>query len=210
MWLDIAVVVIFLLSTAQGLRKGFVQTFIHAIGWLLALVISYASYPFAASFLKDKTGLYDFLHLSILSRLSDGGSAESDSIINGLPLLLKSPIVAIQDSITATLATGLTDFLFNLMSFLLVALIVRAILLLLSSLLSKKRHGGVTGFVDGLFGLLAGAAKGILLNFVLLALLVPIISFSSGDAIMTALENSMIAKTLYDNNLLFLIIHDFL
>ncbi len=210
MWLDIVIAVIFVISTAQGLRKGFVQTFIHAIGWLLALVVSYACYPFVASFLREKTGFYDFLHLKIITRLNEGDAGTSESMITNLPRMLRTTIESIQTSILETLATGLSDFLFNLISFLLVAFLIRGLLLFLSSLLSKKNRGGVTGFVDGFFGLLAGAAKGIILDFVLLALLVPVISLSAGDSIATALQSSTIASTLYDNNLLFLIIHDFL
>jgi len=207
MWLDIAVALIFVISAAQGLRKGFVSTFVHALGWLIAVVISYASYPMLADFLRQKTGFYEFLHMKIRLRLAE--SSDSSAVLDGLPKLLQDTVGSIRDSIAETLATGLSDFFFRMLCFLLVVFAVRFILLFLTSLLSKK-NGGFTGFVDGFFGLLAGAVKGILLNFVFLALFVPAIGLSSGEGLLAALNSSLLAKTLYDNNLLFLIVHDFL
>jgi hypothetical protein len=78
--------------------------------------------------------------------------------------------------------------------------------LLFSSLFSKKHNDGIIGFLDGSFGLIAGAIKGLLLIFILLALLVPVISLSSGNGLASALEASRIAGTLYDNNYLLLIV----
>jgi uncharacterized membrane protein required for colicin V production len=209
MWLDVLVALIFLFSTAQGLRKGFVQTFMHAVGWLLSLVISYACFSQVAAFLKSKTGFYDYLHLKVVARISASASSSTDSILSGLPHILSSSLKSVQTTITETLANTFTDFFFNLMTFLLVAILVRMILYIITSGLGKK-HGGVIGFVDRVLGLLAGAVKGIILIFILLALMVPASSLSAGDALSNALKDSTIASMLYDNNLIFLVIHDFL
>jgi uncharacterized membrane protein required for colicin V production len=210
MWLDVLVALIFIFSTAQGLRKGFAQTFIHAIGWFLSLVISYACYSQVAEFLKSNTGFYDYLHLKIVDRISEGASSSTDSIISGLPHMLSSAFASAQATIAETLANSFTDFFFNLITFLLVAILVRMILYAISSVFSKNQHRGMIGFIDRFFGLLAGAVRGIILIFLLLAFMVPAISLSSGDALSSALKDSTIASMLYDNNLIFLVIHDFL
>ena len=209
MWLDIAVAAVFVFSTAMGIRKGFVQTFIHAAGWLLALVIGYATYSPVAEFLKTKTGLFDYLQLKVATRLNAQGGDSLDSFINALPHALGETVEAAKFSIATTIASGITDFLFNLLSFLLVALAIRFLLYLLSALLSKKHRGGVTGAVDGFFGLLAGALKGILVIFLLLALMVPYLGISGNETLTAALEDSAFAGMLYDNNPIFLALHDF-
>ena len=52
MWMDIAIGLIFVLSTASGFRKGFVRTFIHTAGWVLSIIIG-----FVFSRVKTSSGL---------------------------------------------------------------------------------------------------------------------------------------------------------
>ncbi|MDD2216047.1 MAG: CvpA family protein, partial [Eubacteriales bacterium] len=99
---------------------------------------------------------------------------------------------------------------FQIISFLAVVIGIRLLFILLSSLFGKKRNKGITGFVDGFFGLIVGMLKGAILVFLLLALLVPVIGLSGGDFLADSLRDSSIASTLYDNNLILLIIKDLL
>lgn len=208
MWLDIIVAVIFVYSAAQGLRKGFARTFLHAIGWILSVVIGYASYAPIVDFLKNKTGFYDLLLLKVTEKISSGANGET--FVDGLPQLLRETAQSLSDSLASTLAAGITEFLFRMICFLLVVLIVRWIILGLSVFFSVKQKRSVTGFIDGSFGLLAGVVKGVMLIFVILALMVPIIGLSKTDTLYSQLQDSTIASMLYDNNLLFLMVDDFI
>ena len=123
-----------------------------------------------------------------------------------MPLILQEVIDSIKVSVTTAIASGIADFVFKILCFILVVIIIRLVFLLFSSLFSKKHNDGIIGFLDGSFGLIAGAIKGLLLIFILLALLVPVISLSSGNGLASALEASRIAGTLYDNNYLLLIV----
>jgi len=210
MWLDIVIAIIFVLSTAQGYRKGFVYTFIHTAGWILAVILGFAWYPRVAAFLYDKTDYYDSIHKKIAEKVAEKGSAVADPVSDSLPTILRDVLDFAEGAVTNALADGLSGFLFNVISFLVVVIAIRFIFLLLSSLLSKKHNEGFPGFIDGFFGLIAGALKGIILIFLLLALMVPVISLSAGDTLTIALEDSRIAGMLYDNNLIFLIVKDFL
>ena len=206
MWMDIVIGLIFVISTAVGFRQGFVHTFIHTAGWILSIVIGFAWYAKVEDYLRTKTNFYDSIYEKIADRVAAEGSSAAVSFTTNMPSILQEFIDSIKNSVATAITSGVADFLFKVICFLLVVVAIRLIFLLLSSFLSKKHNEGFLGFVDGVFGLFAGAIKGLLLVFLLLALLVPVISLSSGDSFAASLESSRIAGILYDNNYLLLIV----
>lgn len=208
MWMDIAVTAIFVFSTARGYRVGFARSFLHAAGWILSIVLGFVWFPELEAFLRDKTDYYDSIREAAQNRLDERASEAVDPFTDRLPALFRDGIESAEEAVTTALSEGFADFLMNVISFLLVMLAIRLLFLLLASLLGKKHQGGVIGFLDGVLGLAAGALKGILLIFFLLALLVPVVTLSGGDFIADALANAKIAGPLYDNNLILLIVKD--
>ena len=59
MIMDVLVGLILVGAMVHGLRKGFIHTFIHTIGWVLALVMAYIATPFVKRLLMGETTLYD-------------------------------------------------------------------------------------------------------------------------------------------------------
>jgi uncharacterized membrane protein required for colicin V production len=210
MWLDLIIFTIFVLSAASGYRRGFVHTFIHTAGWLISLAAAYALYPKASAFLKEKTSFYNTIYDNIFERMSSEGFSIGDPLFGNLPAVLGDALYTVERALTTAFAGGLSLLLFNILTFLLLAIAVRIILIFLAGVCSKKNRRGLTGFFDGIFGLIAGGIKGIILIFLLLALLVPVISITGMQALPDVLESSRIAGSLYDNNLLFIIIKDFI
>ncbi len=210
MWLDLIIAAIFVLSAASGYRKGFIHTFIHTAGWIVSLVAAYILYPKATEFLKTKTAFYNIIYDNIFEQISTEGSSIGNSLFNNLPAVLNDAFYTVERALTTALAGGLSLLLFNIISFILLVIGIRIILMILAGLFSKKNRRGLTGFFDGIFGLIAGSIKGVILIFLLLALLVPAISITGIQAIPDALETSRIAGSLYDNNLLFIIVKDFM
>lgn len=206
MWLDGLVIVLFVLSTAFGYRRGFVNTFVHMAGWLLSMVISFALYPKVSAFLMEKTDFYDSIHVKVAEKVAVQSASTTKPISEALPDILRT----FWDKAEATFANALTDGLsglvFQLITFLLVVLAIRMVFLLFSSLFSKKHNEGLIGFTDGLLGLLMGSIRGIILIYLVMALIVPVIGLSTGDFLSSSLSESSIAKSFYDNNLLLLII----
>ncbi len=206
MWMDIVIAVVFVISTAVGFRRGFVHTFIHTAGWLLSIVLGFVWYGWVENFLRTKTNFYFTIYDKIADRVAEEGTSAATSFTENMPSILQELADSIKNSVASAIASGVADFLFKIICFLLVVVSLRLVFLLLSSLLSKKHNDGFLGFVDGVFGLLAGSVKGLLLIFLLLALLIPVMSLSSGDGLSSALESSKIAGVLYDNNYLLLLV----
>ena len=104
--------------------------------------------------------------------------------------------------------------MFAILCFALVVIAVKIVIFIIIHLLSKRNNqNGVVGFADGLAGMVTGFAKGMIVVFVLFALMVPVMNMffpEHIEAAMKALETSRFAGDLYNNNLLLLIVRDFM
>lgn len=214
MWMDIAILVIILGSTVLGYVQGFMRTFLHTVGWLLAIVLSFAWYPSIVDFLKEKTDFYDAMQTTVAEHLTAGaGDAAAEgagTMLNGIPDILVQVFHAASEAVADTMAGGITDMLFNLVGFLIVIAAIKFIFWLLISLFSKRDNDGITGWFDGIFGAAFGGVKGIVIVFILLALLVPVTGLSSGTFFLDSLHDSKLAESLYNNNAVFVIINQFM
>ena len=81
--------------------------------------------------------------------------------------------------------------------------------MLISRLLSKDYAGGFRGFFDGFFGLVFGLIKGMVIVFLFLLVLMPVANIVSPDlttSVVHQLDTSMFAQTLYNNNVILILI----
>lgn len=208
--LDIIVAFIMLVTMVFGFRRGFIYTFVHTLGWIGALVGSFFAVPYVKKFLIDKTGVQEWLSQHLLNNLNGSAQGATRSM-NSLPQLVSDGMSSAVESANEVLATNLTNLLITLLSFLLVFFAIKAVLFLITIGLSRKKNKGFTGFFDGLLGLIAGTLKGVILVFIFLALLLPVtnlISPTSTDFILSSLDASYFARTLYDSNFVVMIIND--
>lgn len=210
MFLDITIGVIILYTMVQGYRHGFVHTFFQVAGWIVSIVLGFALYPKITEFLKDKTNFYDFVQGSIAGKILGEASAPTGKLIENLPSMLKEAVNSATNTLAISVSDGLSNIIFNIIGFLAILIIIRFAFFLLTTLFSKKSNDGIIGGIDGLLGLLVGGIKGMVVVFILLALLVPITSLWGNPFLLDSLGGSYIAKDLYDNNLIFLIATDFL
>lgn len=207
MLVDIAVGIILIISIVMGYSRGFARTFLHIAGWILSIVLAFVFYPKVTEILMRKTSVYDTIHSILYAHFSSGSESTTQYTLSQLPTALGDTIQGIIDGAAGALADALTDgvtqLLFNILGFLLIAVGVRLLFLLISLLFSKNNNDGITGFVDGILGALAGAAKGMIVVYIVLAFLVPMLGLTDNPVLQDALASSVFSQYLYDNNLLF-------
>ncbi len=214
MWVDGILVIILLVTVAYGYRRGFVHTFLHTIGWILSVVLGFVWYPHVLTFLKEKTGLYDLTYRKISDLVTARADSATDSAMSGIPEVIRSlldkAVTSATDVIASSMSENLANLLFHIIAFLVVAFAIKIVFFIILSLFSKEKNDGLIGKFDGILGLGAGALKGLILIFILLALLVPITSLSGNTLLMDQLDNSVLGNYLYNNNIILALIKDFL
>lgn len=214
MWVDGIIVIILIFAVVQGYRRGFVYTFIHTVGWILAVVLGFVWYPHVIEFLKEKTDFYDLIHGKVAERIAENVGNTANSAMTGIPEvirdLLDKAISSATDAIANTMSDSLTNLVFNILGFLVVAIVIKLVLMTLTFLFSKEKNSGFIGGADGFFGILAGALRGIILVYILLALMVPVTSLSGSSFLIGQLDGSVLGSYLYDNNLILKAVKGFL
>ncbi len=215
MIMDILVGLILVGAMVHGLRKGFIHTFIHTIGWVLALVMAYIATPFVKRLLMGETTLYDSMKDDFAQRFSESLPATQssfDSLPANIGDTIGGTITQLTDNIVQQAATAFAGLAFTVMVFVGLVIVIKIILWLVLRLLSKDYNDGFMNFFDGLFGLVFGLLKGLLMAFIFLAALLPVLNIISPDYttfVIGSLDQSLFAKDLYDNNFIVLLLHSF-
>ncbi len=209
MILDILAAVILLFSVVLGARKGFARTCFSFMQWFICIVAGLFLCTFVKEYLINHTSLDEAIHNYILDQVQT--TIEESAPYQSMPDLFSQWLQAETSDFVYGACASLTNIVLTVLSFLIVVLSIKIISGLLLLLLSKDYHDGVIGFLDGVLGFLFGAVRGILLLLLLFALLVPVLTLLPGTlsvAMKTAVDQSMIASVLYDDNLLLILLRD--
>ena len=141
----------------------------------------------------------------IADKLGSSLSSATDACA-GLPDMISGGIKVAENSTVTLLADTFTTMVTSVLAF---GIIVFGIWLIAHIfMVPASRRKSVIGAADRLAGAAAGAVKGIIVVFILLALLVPVVNLSdpgTSAAIMSQLASSQFAGIMYDNNLLLLV-----
>ena len=203
MWIDIAVLVLFLGYLIDGYRRGFVKTGIDTFGWIISLVLAFVWYKQAADFVRAHTGIDESILNTVSSKISQSTAKTASEFLNFLPTSIFNMIKNTGADLTNNLASTLTSTLFNIFAFVAVVFLIRIAFVLLASLITRGNDTTIGGF-DKFLGIFAGALKGSFVIFFLLALLVGIIGVSHNEFLIGHLSQAPFTKFLYDHNLIFI------
>ena len=209
-----------------GLYKGFVSSVFGLFGVFLALLIAYAVYPQLAKSLQDNESLArNLIHYSdASSRIHDLELAQTpvagiaQQTLNeimeraNLPQPFDSFVRAnIVDQVFAPLGSrNVSDYLnqtliavtLNILCFLVCFGVAYAALMLLVHLVGYVFRMPVLKHFDLLLGGLFGGVRGVLLVFVLFALVPVLLTVSPIEQVSIAIAESRLAPTFYHTNLI--------
>ncbi|MDD2217397.1 MAG: CvpA family protein [Eubacteriales bacterium] len=207
---DVIIGAVIVISMVLGFRSGVIHTFIHTMGWIISLLLAFVFSPKLELFLLENTNIYLSIEQGLSAKLTEGAVAKA-STLEGLPMILFDAANEAANNLALSFADRLADALFSIICFLIVIAGVKLFIWLFMSAFSKKNAGGFTGFIDGSLGMATGFLRGLILAFIILALLVPYMGLCSLETyayIISNLDESYFAGILYDNNLILLIIQD--
>ena len=107
MVLDIIIAAILVLPMAMGLRRGFVYTFIHTLGWIGALIAAlFLTDPFAGV-LRDS-----FVGNAVMETVSEsifGYAGSADALFEGLPEIMRGGLTTAATEASEILAELITN-----------------------------------------------------------------------------------------------------
>ena len=224
--IDGIVGLVILVAAIIGAAKGIGDTLLRILGFFGGIALAFMYSDKLAEWLsgqKMSTSLHDHIYGILrdegegaVSTALPGGSQgiitpDGDtSFLGSISRSLGDVFSDLADRTAESMATRLTEIALSIFSFAIIilgtTLIVFIIRMIIKSLLDRSV---VLGFADRLLGFVLGALRGLLIAWVAVALLIPATTLFSPDkvpAMIEALQQTTVAKVLYDVNPLLMLV----
>ena len=204
--LDVIVIAIFALNIFICYKKGLVRLAVGLIAVLTAIVLSIILYKPISNLVIKNTELDKKIENVIIENFSaetkDGQEVKYVGLIDYLQKYVDDAVTKTQNEIVYETAGTMAVKITNIVVLLAIFIIIRAILLLLTfisdiitSLPLIKQFNEVGGVVYGII-------KGLLIVYVILAIVFLIIMISGKGTLSEIISSSYITKFFYNNNIL--------
>ncbi len=215
---DIVIIIIILFFIFKFASKGLVQNILKSCSWLISLLVTYFLYPVISGLIRN-TFIFDSLRESVYGVMSldtlsaESGSGQIDAINSlTLPEALKELLIDnnnsviydllgvsnLQEYIAGYIANIILNIIISIVVFIIIIVIIKAVsgaLQLAVKLPVIKQVNGIGGGILGLFW-------GVVFVWVIMAISTLFIATPFFADIIGAVDNSIIGKILYDNNII--------
>lgn len=184
--MDIAVLVIIGVFVLMGWKSGLVKMAVRLASFGLAFVSAWMFHPFLSDYLRT-TSLYETIFNSVERGITPGG----ESVGN---------LQEMTSSVGSTVADYGTTLILNGISFLVILIVAKILIFLLGKMLNFVASLPVLGFINRLGGMLVGVVEGLLVVWIVLAVVAIIPSLRDNKKMGYAVEQSILARSMYHNN----------
>lgn len=209
-YLVIAIIALLVWGLFDGYRKGFMKTVFALVSWIIVLVLCNVATPMVADFLIEETNIEATISESISTKLSEivaeSGVAELEQ---NMPEELKTALLGEEGSLEGMIAangemmidsSSIVNVVVGVIAFVLVVVVSRVAMMVIELVLGIAAKLPIIGSVDKLLGLLCGGAKGLLICWIVLAV-VSVMAVSGGNAELASyIAESQLLTWIQDNN----------
>jgi uncharacterized membrane protein required for colicin V production len=218
-WTDITVLIIILAFTIIGVKNGFLYSVYNLLSYILSVIFAIKFYPVLSGMLQQ-TVIYKNVKTSVVNGITNGqttnasnpGVNPAQSIVDSLKLpdflknylsenLKTSGILDdTRNKIIDYIGSEIAGLVINILSLILIYLIIRIAMMFIKVIIKTISRLPVFKQLDKTGGLVLGAIEGILVVYILCALLILFSAFPKFAQTIDSIEASRIASYFYQNN----------
>ena len=205
---DLVILAIFIICIIIGYVRGLTGSLIKILSFVLSIVIAFILFVPISNLIINNTQIDDNLEQSIREMIIGNNEEEQkmpEAITDYIQQQVESASDSAKEAIADSTAREVAVTIVKAGTWIGLFLIARILLILLRFITSLIAKLPVIKQFDKLGGVIYGILEGIIIIYLVLA----IISFISpliGENIITAIDESMVGSMLYNNNLLLKII----
>lgn len=219
---DIIVIVVIALYALVGYAKGFVFSVFKVASFFVSAFLSILAYPHVSNFLISSVKLDQQFKESIGENISKiitpeqiakgAGTQPVTDMLNswGIPKPIENMIVdnlAVQvsnskESIVDVLSSSLSVIAVNIISIIAVFIVISIILFFARNIFEGIAKLPIFKQVNKVGGLIFGGIEGLLIVYIVFAILSVFVSFKDLHDVFATINSSVIAKQMFANNLL--------
>lgn len=222
-WLLIVILALIVGNVIWGYKMGFMRVALSLVSWVIVLIATYVATPVVAYVILDNTPLAAVIQETVTEKLNEAVDETVDGVIEAvdnealaeleaqLPEQLKEVILAGHDSIadlimsTGTIEVDTTQIANGaayLIALMLVLIVTRIALIVVEKVLGLVGKLPLIGQANTILGIAAGAIKGLVWCWVVLAVVAMLAYTGANTELMVLVNESEILTWLYENNLI--------
>jgi len=224
-WLLAVVAAILIFYAWRGKERGFIRTVFTFFSTIIAIILTLWISPYVSKWINNNDQIMGFVNEKVHETFFSGNnignntSAEVEYIENmSLPNLMKEILienntsdvytVMAADSFNEYVANLISVFLVNVGTFLIVIIIVKILLYIIGASLDLIGKLPVLSGLNRVAGLLAGLVQGIMVVWIGFIVITLFINNEYGQVLMAQINDSHILSTIYNNNLILIVLTD--
>lgn len=193
---DIIVIAVVAVCILLGYRSGFLKTLINVVSYIASIILSFLFYPVLSGFLM-KTPIHTFFVEKI------GEKYRTADIIHTEWQFFENYI----NSAEGAVSTAIAELLINIISFILIVIICKIAIRLIGNALNLFARLPVIKQFNRLGGAVTGGLLGILVVYIVMALMVAFVPLDSLDGVTEEIQKSVFAEEMYNNNIILNLIY---
>jgi energy-coupling factor transporter transmembrane protein EcfT len=225
-WVFIIVVLLLLAYGLKGRKDGFIKTIFFMFSVIVALIITMVINPYVSKELQNNEKISGYISNKIAVVLDIDQDKNKDDITNQkntidqlvLPKSIKNSLkennnsevykALIVDNFGEYVSGYLAVIVINAASFFLIYLIIRIALFIICRALNLFSKLPIINGMNKTAGLLVGVLRGLIAIWILCIILTIFSGTNAGKIIYAYINDSVFLSSIYNNNLLFLVIKD--
>lgn len=209
--IDLVVIAILALNIIIGYKKGLIGVIFNICAFLVAIILTLILYKPVSTIVIDNTQIDENIKSSIMKNNEEKEITQTEDQKNTkLEQYIQDKIVDMatdaKDDIIEVFADTISIKTVQIITGIIVFVIIRIALILLKFVTESIASLPLIKQCNEIGGLLYGVLKGLLIIFLLLAIMFLVISINGNGIIANAIESSYITKILYENNIILKII----
>lgn len=198
--LDVIIIVLILLSTFLGYKKGLVSLGINLVAFVLALIISFILYRPIGNVIINTTQIDENIQKTIEKNIeqtvtNEENSKNKDNITNQIIEMAKGEMLPqATKEISYSIVYGATMVI--------LFIILRICLMLINCIANAIAKLPILGQVNKLGGAIYGVLRGVIITYFALLIISLIIVINPQNLLGKMIEETYLTKTMMNNNIL--------
>lgn len=195
--LDIIIIVLILISTFLGYRKGLISLGIHLIAFVLALIISFILYRPIGNIIINTTQIDETIQETIEKNVQtiEPNEENKNNITNQIIEITKGEMLPqATKEISYNIVYGATMII--------LFLILRVCLMLINCIANAIAKLPILDQVNKIGGAIYGVLRGVIITYFTLLIISLIIVVNPQNSLSKMVEETYLVKTMMNNNIL--------
>ena len=192
--LDLILIAIFALSIFLGYKKGLIGVVFGLCAFLVSIVLTFILYIPITNAVINNTDFDEKIEEFII----ENGTSEENEHDNAIDGYISETTNELVESTARQIAEKVVFLAVAVVLF----IVIRIALIFIKFFVEAIASLPIIKQVNQLGGIVYGVIRGILVIYIILAIMFLIVSINGNNSIMTTIDSSILTKILYSNNII--------